>query len=99
MISRYSFSKLNKNTAGKQVYTSLSFPIIEEQETDTYIITNSADRLDSLAYKFYGDAKYWWVLAMVNNLGKGTLVVEGGIQLRIPANPSDIVNLLKEENQ
>jgi len=99
MISRYEFSKLKQNKAGKQVYTSLNIPKIDEQETDIYIVTNTTDRLDSLAYKFYGEAKYWWVLAMVNNLGKGTLMVEAGLQLRIPVNPSEIITTLKEENQ
>jgi hypothetical protein len=98
MISRYQFAKTKANDAGKQVYQSLTLPKVEESEDDIYIITNSMDRLDSLAYRFYGSAKYWWVLAAVNNLGKGTLMVEGGIQLRIPANPANVETLLQNIN-
>lgn len=99
MISRYSSAKIKRSDTGKQVYQSLSLPVIPELDSDIYIITNTADRLDSLAYKYYGEAKYWWIIAIVNDLGKGTISLEPGIQLRIPANPSTVITQLENSNQ
>lgn len=99
MISRYSFTKTRRSDTGKQVLSTLKLPNIEEQDSDVYVITTVTDRLDILAHKYYGNAKYWWVLAVVNNLGKGTLMVEPGIQIRIPANPSIVIDELEKYNQ
>jgi hypothetical protein len=98
MISRYDFSKIKQSDTGKRVRESLTLPVIEDRDDDVYIITNTTDRLDSLAFRFYGNAKYWWIIAIVNNLGKGTIVVEPGLQLRIPANPSVVITELDNSN-
>lgn len=98
MISRYSDIKTKQGANGKQVLTSLTLPIIEERDDDVYIITNSSDRLDALAFKYYGDARYWWVIAVVNNLGKGTFALDGGIQIRIPQNPSAVIDAVRDKN-
>lgn len=98
MDSRYDFAKIKQSDTGKQVYQSLTIPVVPELDSDIYIITNVADRLDSLAYKFYGEAKYWWIIAIVNNLGKGTIALEPGVQLRIPANPSTVIAELNKVN-
>ena len=99
MISRYDSAKTKKSDKGKQVYQTLTLPNIPELESDTYIITNSTDRLDSLAFKYYGEAKYWWIIAVANNIGRGTMSLQPGIQLRIPANPSTIISELDNANQ
>lgn len=51
---------------------------------DVYVISQQGDRLDHLAMEYFGDESYWWVIARVNNLGKGTLVIPPGITLKIP---------------
>ncbi len=33
------------------------------------IILREGERLDHLAAKYYGDARYWWVLAAASNIG------------------------------
>lgn len=99
MISRYESAKTKYSDTGKRVYESLRLPLIPELENDIYIITNSADRLDSLAFKYYGEAKYWWVIAMANSIGNGTIALEPGIQLRIPVNPSTVISELDNANQ
>lgn len=99
MTGRYDMQKKKVNDKGKQVYESLKLPVVAEQENDVYIITNSMDRLDSLSYKYYGNARYWWVIALANNLGKGTMMVEGGVQLRIPHNPTEVLYKTQSENE
>lgn len=37
------------------------------------------DRLDSLAGTVYGDAKYWWVLAIASGIGWGLQVPPGTV--------------------
>ena len=64
---------------------------VPELDGDTYGETTIADRLDLLANQFYGDPKLWWVIANANNIGKGTLFIEEGAVLRIPANPKNVV--------
>jgi nucleoid-associated protein YgaU len=39
---------------------------------------------DKLAYQFYGDQTFWPVIAVSNNIGKGTIIVKSGTILRIP---------------
>lgn len=99
MISRYDSTQKIQNDKGKQVLTTLTIPNIPENQTDIYIIANNADRLDTLAHRFYGNAKYWWVIAVANNIGKGTLYIDPGIQLRIPVNPSSVINEIENINR
>ncbi len=65
-------------------YNSNLPPKIEKSIEDIYIIAREGDRLDSLAYEYYGDQSQWWVIAQANHIGKGTLVIEPGIRVRIP---------------
>jgi len=60
---------------------------------DIYIRTTTMDRLDKLAYDFYGDASMWWIIATANNLGKGTLIIPSNTRIRIPSsqNAQDIL--------
>lgn len=96
--NRYSGIPTTKNANGNRVTTSVIYPTINAKVGDTYIITKTGDSLDSIAYEFYGDPNQWWILAQVNALGKGSLKVPPGIQLIIPANPSDLRDQLNNEN-
>ena len=66
-------------------YSTRIFPVIPLSAEDVYIITTSTERLDKLALSFYGDASFWWVIAAANGLGKGTLIVQQNVKLRIPS--------------
>lgn len=80
-MDRYKFSI---KEAGR--YLTSRMPVIPIQPDDEYIITREGDRLDVLAYEFYEDASFWWLLANANNLRSASLVIPAGIQLRIPKN-------------
>ena len=71
---------------GTQYYIPTYYPHISVTPQDTYIITKNTDRLDLIAYDFYGDSTLWWVLAAANNLEGDSLFMVEGTQLRIPAN-------------
>jgi nucleoid-associated protein YgaU len=72
------------------------FPI---KSTDLYVYSREDDRLDNLAFEFYEDPRYWWVLAEANNLGKGTFAVPPGLQIRIPLPIDDLLNKLKKAEE
>jgi hypothetical protein len=50
--------------------------------TDIVVMKGFA-RLDSLAFDYYGDGRYWWVLAAASNIGWG-LQVPAGTEIKIP---------------
>ena len=78
-------------------YKGKFYPNVPLSEFDVYVITTVGDRLDSLAYSYYGDSNLWWVIAMANNNAtKGALYPAPGTQLRIP---TDIGNVLQQYEQ
>jgi hypothetical protein len=77
-----------KQTIGRFLTSRLAYP--EVRSTDYYIFSREGDRLDSLAQSFYKDVSLWWIIANANNLGKGSMLVPEGLQLRIPFPVNDI---------
>jgi len=90
-MKRYDSTSVTTRWDGKRVYITTQYPVIHPQESDIIVISNEADYLDSLAYKYYGDPTLWWIIALTNNLGKGRMSVEPGLQLRIPSNINAIL--------
>ena len=43
------------------------------------VTVTQADRLDTLSGEIYGDARYWWVLAVASNIGWGLQVPPGTV--------------------
>ena len=62
------------------------------------VILSERQRLDQLAGDRYGDSSLWWIIAAANNTGRDSLVVKPGIQLRIPANTTNIINQYNDLN-
>lgn len=99
MQSRYQNILITKFAAtGSEYYVNNVYPDIVPTNDDDYVITVLGDRLDLLAFDFYGDSDLWWVIASANALSGDSLVVEPGTQLRIPANLSGIINNYKQVN-
>jgi hypothetical protein len=92
LLNRYKDNDVIINSNKKRVYKTILYPKIENSISDIYILVNNEDRLDLLAHKYYGDVRYWWILAQANNLGKGSLRIPGGSRLRIPKNLSTILD-------
>jgi hypothetical protein len=82
-MKRYDIAPIIKNADGirqlKTVLISAGF-----NSSDTIIETTSPHRLDKIANDFYGDPTLWWIIATVNNVGKGTLIVPAGTTIRVP---------------
>jgi hypothetical protein len=91
-MKRYENIKTLQSVEGKQYKTTTVYPDTPISENDYYIITTVGDRYDTLANQFYNDYTLWWVIAAANNSERASLIVEPGIQLRIPGNIDTILN-------
>ncbi len=96
---RYDNNIINKTLDGKRYYKSKIYPEIPFLETDEYIITIMGDRLDLLAYDYYGDPGLWWIISVANNnVTKGSIFPKPGTQLRIPIDISYVKYLFNQLN-
>ena len=87
-MSRYSNTKISrKSLLPKQKKNVLSYGTtlyqrVPETNGDLHIISTEGDRLDNLAFQFYGDPNLWWYIAKANNLT--SMNIPAGTSMRIP---------------
>ncbi len=98
-MKRYISNAQQTRWDGKKVYKSTIYPTVLPQASDLLVIANETDYLDTLAQKYYNDPTLWWIIASVNNVGKGRMSVTPGTQLRIPSDVYSIINEFKALNQ
>lgn len=96
MASRYQNNETKKLNDGRTVYRSKIYPEIPLSDNDIYVATETGDRLDTLAYQYYNNASYWWVIASANNIHNAPFGLKDGTILRIPQNYIEIVNKFKK---
>ena len=88
-MSRYSNTKITKKSLlpkQKKIVSSYGttlYQSIPETNGDLHVISTEGDRLDNLAFQFYGDSSLWWYIAKANNLN--SMNIPAGKSLRIPA--------------
>jgi hypothetical protein len=92
MASRYERNQVQKLKDGREVYRTKIYPNIPLRDSDIYIVTQGGDRLDTLAYQYYGDQSLWWIIATANNIHDAPFAVADGTILRVPKNYLEIVN-------
>jgi len=85
-MTRYEKTKINHKKIKKN-YSTTIYNEVPEKNDDMYFISQYGDRLDNLAFRFYGDPNLWWFIARVNNLK--TMNIPAGISLRIPISVED----------
>jgi hypothetical protein len=96
---RYNKNIINKTSDGKRYYKGKIYPDVPYLASDYYIITTIGDRLDTLAYNYYGDPGLWWIISVANNnITKGSIFPSPGIQLRIPIDVDSVLQLFDELN-
>jgi len=95
---RYKYTKLKNKKTGERTLQQVIYPQIPQSPTDIYIFAREGDRLDNLAYKYYGDVGLWWIIAQANHIGKGTMNITPGIQIRIPSDLQTIDSMLEKRN-
>jgi phage tail protein X len=83
----------------KRVYRTVRYPEIPLSENDIYVYTIQGDRFDVLAQQYYNDSSLWWIISIANdNLLQNSLVIPEGLQIRIPVNTAEVLNLYKQIN-
>jgi len=92
MSSRYKNTETRNTQDGRRVYRSKIYPDIPLSDTDIYVVTETYDRLDTLAYQYYQDASLWWIIASANNIHDAPFGLTDGTVLRIPTNYIEINN-------
>ena len=90
--SRYENNKVQKLKDGRQVFRTRIYPDIPLSDNDIYVVTQTGDRLDTLAAQFYKNSSLWWIIATANNIHDATFALSDGTTLRIPQNYNEIVN-------
>ena len=95
-MSRYTYTTVTTGSNDPRHYETTLLPELKPQVQDIYIYASYTDRLDNLAHKYYGNSKYWWVIAEANYIGKGTFAVKPGLQLRIPKPIDNLMTELEE---
>ena len=91
MASRYSNNGSRKTFDGITVYRAKIYPDIPVSNYDLYVMSESGDRLDSLANQYYRDPTLWWIIASANNIHTAPIGLRPGTILRIPANYLEIL--------
>lgn len=92
MASRYQNNKTKKLNDGREVYRTKIYPKIPKSDTDIYIVTQTGDRLDTIAYQFYENSSLWWIIASANNIHDAPFALPDGTELRIPMNYVSILD-------
>lgn len=90
-MGRYADIRSYKTATGITFQGLTRYPEIPFSEEDIYVITTDGDRLDNLAYEYYGDSSLYWVISTANPKQNYNLLYPVlGTQLRIPF-PIDII--------
>jgi hypothetical protein len=92
-MARYELNDARKLEDGRIVFRTRVNRTIPKSDRDTYIVTQTGDRLDTLAYQFLGDHSLWYIIAQANNIHDPSFAVEDGTTLRIPTNYTNYLNL------
>ena len=98
MANRYRDITHSTTSDGTEYINNPIYPDIPLSDQDYYVISTGGDRYDTLAQQFYNDHTLWWIIAMVNNSERASLIVEPGVQLRIPADKDKIIELYNQVN-
>jgi hypothetical protein len=91
---------LEEKFTNKTYYKNKLYPNIPISNEDIFVITTVGDRLDLLAYTYYKNPEYWWIISMANNnITKGSMFPQPGTQLRIPLNVNEVLRTFDELNK
>ena len=82
-MARYKNTKIKKDKRRNVTVRSTTlYEEVPKRNDDIYVIAQDGDRLDNLAFQFYGNQHLWWYIARANHLN--ALNIPAGKRLRIP---------------
>jgi hypothetical protein len=62
-----------------------NLPTIPLNPSDIYYSPDANERLDLLAFRYYGDPNLWWVIAVANDIDLAPTQFQPGSTIRIPS--------------
>lgn len=99
-MSRYNFTGIKEDkSTGNRVLKSTLYPIIKIEDSDQFIYPIDGDRVENIAYRYYGDSTLWWIIAKANKIKDGSFALKPDEKLRIPSNIAQITNDLQSINK
>lgn len=98
-MSRYTNIPIVRGSNNKLVTRFVLYPNIPFSENDIYVVTTSGDKLENLAYTYYGDVNNAWIIGVANNLGSEGYILPAGLTLRIPSKVSEVLAEYKQINR
>jgi nucleoid-associated protein YgaU len=73
------------NFHGVEFWDLLVLPPVPEHPQDTEYTVVGGDRIDNMAYRFYGDPTLWFIIAVANGMELLPVDMNVGDIIRIPA--------------
>lgn len=70
---------------GGMFWDMLQLDAIPSQPDDILHTVSAEERIDLLAYDFYGDPGFWWVIALANEMELLPFDLTAGATIRIPS--------------
>ena len=64
-----------------------------ETLTETFLVWKNGDRMYKLAAKYYGDPRYWWVIAQYNKRPTDSHFSNGDLVV-VPSPLQDVLNMM-----
>lgn len=84
-MARYLKDPIVKKTeVGKRYYSTVIPTDVEEEKIQYTYTARIGDRWDTIAYKYLGSAKLWYVIASANNSLNGSIFIKPGTTIIIP---------------
>ncbi len=83
VTSRYNWSVYYVDPKGGDFYGTRQPLKLREDVSDLFHVVSDSDRIDLIAYRYYGDVRLWWIIAELNNILNPLEILPGTI-LRIP---------------
>ena len=82
-------------------YKNILFPEIPLDVNDIYAMSRVGDRLDLIAYRFYGSTELWWIIAIANKdiIRRDSYSLKPGLEIRIPINIESIIEDFEKINK
>jgi phage tail protein X len=91
-MNRYSDIEEYKTDLGKTYLGTTLYPEIPFSENDIYVYVTEGDRLDNIAFQYYGDSTLYWIIGAANpELALNTMFPPLGSQIRIPTDVDNII--------
>ena len=95
---RYNESKVFRDENGTRYLNRIQYPVIPISDSDITLVGIKGQRMDNLAFKYYGNQELWWIIARANNQNNGSMYTEISKEYRIPQEITLILQKFKELN-